>query len=108
MGQFKRRPELYLIRKGTCNVLLTILRLQLVDQMRHGINGQKRARVAWILTDSAGSHINQGAATHEFVSSPLIAEAIALRSGLLSAVNLGLPKLRLFSDNTNVHLSYKE
>ncbi|KAF3554942.1 hypothetical protein F2Q69_00011429 [Brassica cretica] len=50
-------------------------------------------RVAWILTDSAGSHINQGAATHEFVNSPLIAEAIALRSGLLSAVNLGLPKL---------------
>ncbi|XP_018465291.2 uncharacterized protein LOC108836659 [Raphanus sativus] len=59
----------------------------------------KRAGLAWILTDSKGSCITQETVTQDKINSPLIAEALALRSALLSAGNLGFPKLRCFSDN---------
>ncbi|XP_013751397.2 uncharacterized protein LOC106453727 [Brassica napus] len=59
----------------------------------------KRARVAWIFSDTTGNCINQGTTTFNSISSPLIAEAIALRAGVLSAVDLEYPKLKAFSDN---------
>ncbi|XP_018448326.2 uncharacterized protein LOC108819794 [Raphanus sativus] len=62
----------------------------------------KRAGMAWILTDSTGTEINRGSTTQNWVKSPLIAEAMALRSALLSAETLGLTKLRCFSDNATL------
>ena len=62
----------------------------------------KRAELAWIFTDSTGSRITQGATTKDLINSPLIAEAIALRSALLSAETLGLRKLWCFSDNSTL------
>lgn len=59
----------------------------------------KLAGVAWIFSDTIGNCINQGTTTFNSISSPLIAEAIALRAGVLSAVNLEYPKLKAFSDN---------
>ncbi|CAN7062598.1 unnamed protein product [Brassica rapa subsp. trilocularis] len=62
----------------------------------------KRAGLAWIFTDSTGLRINQGTTTKDQISSPLIAEALALRSALLSAETLGFRKLRCFSDNSTL------
>ena len=62
----------------------------------------RRAGLAWIFKKPSGIHLNQGAITHDLVSSPLMAEALALRSGLLSAVNLELDKLQVFSDNSTL------
>ncbi|KAF3492488.1 hypothetical protein DY000_02056011 [Brassica cretica] len=45
----------------------------------------KRAGLAWIFSDAIGSWINQGTRTMKLINSPLIAEALALRSALLSA-----------------------
>lgn len=59
----------------------------------------KKAGLAWIFTDSRGNHLNHGSSTCDRIATPLIAEAIALQSGLLSAVNLGFSKIRLVSDN---------
>lgn len=60
---------------------------------------RKRGGLAWIFTDLTRSTINQGSLTQELVAFPLVAEALAVRSGLISAANLELPKLRVFSDN---------
>ena len=69
------------------------------ELMRHTINNQKRAGIAWIFSNENGSHLSHGSATLESITSPLVAEAIALRSGLLSAVELEHQKLKAFSDN---------
>ncbi|XP_048621914.1 uncharacterized protein LOC111212914 [Brassica napus] len=61
-----------------------------------------RAGFAWNFTDSAGSMINQGSRTQDFVGSPLIAEALALRSAILSAVNSEFKHLKMFSDNSTL------
>lgn len=62
----------------------------------------RRAGLAWIFKEPSGTHLNQGATTHDLVSFPLMAEALALRNGLLSAVNLELDKLQIFSDNSTL------
>ena len=59
----------------------------------------QKARIAWIISDGNGMQLNQGSSTHASITSPLVAEGIALRSGLLSAVELGHQKLKAFSDN---------
>lgn len=58
-----------------------------------------QAGLAWILTASNGSRLNQGSMVQDSVNSPLVAEALALRSGILSAVNLEISKLHMLSDN---------
>lgn len=62
----------------------------------------RRPGLAWIFKEPSGTHLNQGATTHDLVSFPLMAEALALRNGLLSAVNLELDKLQIFSDNSTL------
>lgn len=63
-------------------------------------NKQKlRAAMAWIFTDPSGSCVKQGSMTQDFVSTPLIAEALAICFALLSAVNLEITSLSVFSDN---------
>lgn len=59
----------------------------------------QRAGLSWILAAPMGEKIIQGTSTQSMVKSPLIAETLALRSGLISAGNMGLSKLRCFSDN---------
>ncbi|CAG7910582.1 unnamed protein product, partial [Brassica rapa] len=59
----------------------------------------KRAGIAWIFSNGNGTHLSHGSAMLESITSPLVAEAIALRSGLLSAVELEHQKLNAFSDN---------
>ena len=59
----------------------------------------KRAGIAWIFSNRNGNHLNQWSSTLESITSPLVAEAIVLRSGLLSAVELEHQKLKAFSDN---------
>ena len=51
------------------------------------------------LTDSS---MNQGFITQDFVTSPLIAEALALRSSLFSAVGMNLTEIHMFSDNSTL------
>ena len=46
-----------------------------------------------------GTHLNHDSTTLKSITSPLVAEAIAIRSGLLSAVDLEYLKLNVFSDN---------
>ena len=62
----------------------------------------KQAGLAWIFSDATGSWINQGTRTMKLINSPLIAEALALRSALLYAEALGLSKLRCYSDNATL------
>ena len=59
----------------------------------------KKAGLAWIITGTANKRITQGIESKEDIISPLIAEAMALRSAISTAVNLDLPRLRLLSDN---------
>ncbi|XP_022556970.2 uncharacterized protein LOC111205438 [Brassica napus] len=59
----------------------------------------KRAGIAWIFSNGNGTHLSHGSATLESITTPLVAEAIALRSGLLSALELEHQKLKAFSDN---------
>ncbi|KAF2542572.1 hypothetical protein F2Q68_00032744 [Brassica cretica] len=59
----------------------------------------KRAGLAWIFSDTTETRLNQGTTTSTSISSPLVAEAISLRSGVLSAVNLEYSKLKVFSEN---------
>lgn len=59
----------------------------------------KKAGLAWIITKDQTNTKKQGAITQEFVASPLVAEALALHLGIITAVNLDLPKIKMLSDN---------
>lgn len=58
--------------------------------------------LAWIISDSTNSTIKQGATPQVFVNSPIIAEALALQLGLIAAVNLGLSRIKMLSDNSTL------
>ncbi|XP_056852225.1 uncharacterized protein LOC130501344 [Raphanus sativus] len=62
-------------------------------------HGTMRAGFAWIFTVPTGFCFHQGSATEDSISSLLMAEAIALRHGVTTAVELGLQKLIFLSDN---------
>ena len=62
----------------------------------------RRAGLAWIINKPSESMIYRESKTHGFVPSPLVAEALALRAGLIDAVKLELPKLRMLSDNSTL------
>lgn len=61
-----------------------------------------RAGFAWIFTDSARARIDQGSRTQDLIGSPLIAEALALRSAIISAVNCEIKHLKMFCDNATL------
>ena len=61
-----------------------------------------KAGLDWIFTDSTGACKHRGATTQEFVPSPLIAEALALRSGITTAVAMGVTDLQMLSDNSTL------
>ncbi|CAG7907135.1 unnamed protein product, partial [Brassica rapa] len=62
-------------------------------------NQTKKAGLAWIINGPDNKRITQGIEVKEYVFSPLIAEALALRAAISTAVNLDLSGLRVFSDN---------
>lgn len=58
-----------------------------------------KAGLAWIISNPTDTIIKQGATTQEYVASPIIAEALALRLGIIAAGNLNLTKIKILSDN---------
>lgn len=58
-----------------------------------------KAGLAWIISEGTSNIKKQGATTQEFVASPLVAEALALRLGIIAAGNLDLQKIMMLSDN---------
>lgn len=58
--------------------------------------------MAWIFTDPSCSRLSQGSVIHDLVSTPLVAEALALRSAILSSVNLEITNLAILSDNSTL------
>ena len=65
-------------------------------------NQALRAKMAWIFTDPSCSRLSQGSVIHDLVSTPLVAEALALRSAILSSVNLEITNLAILSDNSTL------
>ena len=59
----------------------------------------KAAGCGWWFSDTAGTKLGQGSSTEQHVSSPLMAEAIAVREALLHAKTLQFTKICLKSDN---------
>ncbi|CAA7050210.1 unnamed protein product [Microthlaspi erraticum] len=58
----------------------------------------KTGGMGWIFADTAGTELNHGQASERFVTSPLMAEALAIRSALNQALELGITNLHLKSD----------
>ncbi|KAL0675174.1 hypothetical protein Bca4012_003155 [Brassica carinata] len=52
--------------------------------------------LAWVFTGLTDSSMNQGSMTQDFVTSPFIAGALALRTSLLSAVDMNLTEIPCF------------
>ncbi|KAF3544893.1 hypothetical protein DY000_02005271 [Brassica cretica] len=61
-----------------------------------------RTGLAWIFTDSTGTCKQRGAMTQDFVTSPLITEALALRSGIITAVAMGISDFQMLSNNSTL------
>ena len=60
--------------------------------------GSNNAGLGWIFTDHLGSIIIKESKLEEFVSSPLMAEGLAIREALLQARRQGYSTLTVFSD----------
>lgn len=58
----------------------------------------KKSGSAWIISYSPEASLREGSAIVDNVSSPLMAEALALRSGLIAAAELNITELRVCSD----------
>ena len=52
--------------------------------------------------DPPNHQSSKGSASMNFVTSPLIAEALALRSALTAALNLDVTRIKMFSDNSTL------
>ncbi|KAF2547276.1 hypothetical protein F2Q70_00019745 [Brassica cretica] len=59
----------------------------------------KRAGLAWIFRENNRSIATQGSEIQHSVSSPLMAEALAIRSTLVMAAELEIPNLKIYSDS---------
>ncbi|CAA7018987.1 unnamed protein product [Microthlaspi erraticum] len=58
----------------------------------------KTGGMGWILLDGAGSEVSRGHATERRITSALMAEALAIRSALNHALELGITDLQINSD----------
>ncbi|XP_018473642.1 uncharacterized protein LOC108844851 [Raphanus sativus] len=58
-----------------------------------------RTGLAWIFKDNQGIIYYKESQTHDFVSSPLMAEALAIRSALQSTATLGISSIEVRSDS---------
>lgn len=59
----------------------------------------RRAGLGWIFTEPRTETKIRGSEAQDFVSSPLLAEALACRTSLHHAISLGFDNLRIQSDN---------
>lgn len=59
----------------------------------------RKAGLAWIISSPTSNHTHEGSLCTGNVKSPLIAEALAIRSGLLAAADLDITNLRICSDS---------
>lgn len=62
----------------------------------------KYGGMGWIFKDLEGSTLAQGSDARSFVSSALMAEALALKSAISSAIHLGFLNLRCLSDSRSL------
>ena len=60
--------------------------------------GSNRAGCGWILKDHRDDFLKQGTGTFNNTSSPLMAEALAVRSALLIALDMGITRICIKSD----------
>ncbi|XP_018435308.1 uncharacterized protein LOC108807521 [Raphanus sativus] len=58
----------------------------------------KKAGIAWIITESTETPPRESSLSIANVASPLMAEAIAIRSGILAAADLDITNISFFSD----------
>ena len=58
----------------------------------------RKAGLAWIISTPTANQLHEGSLCTENVTSPLMAEALALRSGLLAAAALDITSIRVCSD----------
>ncbi|XP_013650554.1 uncharacterized protein LOC106355088 [Brassica napus] len=58
--------------------------------------------LGWIISDRSGSIIKQGSTTQPFINSLIVAEALALRLGLIAAVNIDLTSIKMIFDNSTL------
>ncbi|KAF2606587.1 hypothetical protein F2Q68_00043418 [Brassica cretica] len=61
--------------------------------------GIQSAGLAWIFTDPASKELHRGSAAQDFVSSPCMAEALAIREALLQAASLNYSHICVKSDS---------
>lgn len=66
-------------------------------QGRHA-DRRKKAGIAWIITESTETPPRESSLSIANVASPLLAEAIAIRSGILAAADLDITNISFFSD----------
>lgn len=71
----------------------------LQKQMRLGTRNTKQQALRGSSPVSPLREPNKGSLIHDFVSSPLIAEALAVRSSLYHAASLEITSIRVCSDN---------
>ncbi|XP_033128722.1 uncharacterized protein LOC108872195 [Brassica rapa] len=60
--------------------------------------GSKKAGCGWIFTDHRDAWLKQGTSTFNYTSSPLMAEALAVRTALLNALEAGYTRICIKSD----------
>ncbi|CAN6872258.1 unnamed protein product, partial [Brassica oleracea var. botrytis] len=58
-----------------------------------------RAGLAWVIKGELTSEVRRGSSVQDFVNSPLVGEALAIREGLFMAANQGISNLWCCSDN---------
>ncbi|XP_056866550.1 uncharacterized protein LOC130512509 [Raphanus sativus] len=64
---------------------------------------RKKAGLGWIFSGPPLQTPIHGSRSQEFIGSPLIAEAVAMRSALCMASSLGFTNLRGFTDSSTLH-----
>lgn len=63
---------------------------------------RKRAGLAWTISGPSFARPMEKTLIEEFVGSPLVAEALAVRAALLTAIELGITNLKLHTDCTTL------
>ena len=58
--------------------------------------------LSWVCQDSIGTHLFQGTENRRYIASALVAEALALRTGLSKAVSSGIKDVICFSDSKSL------
>ncbi|CAN6913826.1 unnamed protein product [Brassica oleracea] len=82
-------------------VSVTVVLAYLMDCIAKSSFSRSIAK-AFIFTGQSGTSNTRGSTRQDSVSSLLVAEALTLQSGLLTAENLEIPTLKMLSDNSTL------